>query len=127
MAHYALLDEDNIVTDVIVGYDENHNGIDWEQEYSTMFNTRCLRTSYNTFQGRHLSGGKPFRGNYAGLGSIYNEELDVFVPPKVYDSWVFDESVFDWVAPIPYPLDGKKYIWDEELQAWEPDFSRGDE
>ena len=92
-----------------------------------MFNARCLRTSYNAFQGRHLTGGKPFRGNYAGLGSTYNEELDVFVPLKVYDSWVFDGSVFDWVAPIPYPSGNQKYIWDEELQAWEPDFSRGDE
>ena len=76
MAHYAFLDENNIVTHVIVGKDENEDGIDWEQKYSSIVGQTCKRTSYNTHGGVHVNGGTPFRKNYAGVGMIYNEQID---------------------------------------------------
>lgn len=83
MAHYAFIDADNIVTEVIVGKDEGDDGIDWEAYYSTVRGQRCLRTSYNTRDGVHVRGGAPFRGTFAGIGYRYDEALDVFLPPEV--------------------------------------------
>lgn len=83
MAHYAFIDENNMVVEVIVGHDENYGGIDWEQYYSQIRGLRCLRTSYNTMNDEHLNGGIPFRGNYAGIGFYYNEELDKFLPSDI--------------------------------------------
>lgn len=125
MAHYAILDENNIVTSVIVGFDEEYQGTNWEKEYSKMFNQKCLRTSYNTLQGKHLNGGRPFRGNYAGIGYFYHRRLDAFIPPKPYDSWVLNPSVYDWEAPVPYPTDGDRYVWNEDLLEWEIDQEGG--
>jgi hypothetical protein len=79
MAHYAFIDENNNVVEVIVGRDEGELGIDWEQHYGEFRGMRCLRTSYNTHNGEHLKGGTPFRGNYASIGMRYDEELDQFV------------------------------------------------
>jgi hypothetical protein len=121
MAHYALLDENNIVVNVIVGFDEikgqeSLNG--WEDYYSELFGMRCKRTSYNTRNGIHLLGGNAFRGNYAGIGYSYDETLDAFIPPKRYDSWILDTSTYEWKPPIPYPNDYNSYIWDEESVSW---------
>jgi len=80
MAHYAFVDADGNVVEVIVGRDEGELGIDWEQHYSEFRGLRCLRTSYNTLNGEHTKGGIPFRGNYASIGMRYDEELDQFVP-----------------------------------------------
>ena len=80
MAHYAFLDENNIVTEVIVGKDEGEDGIDWEQWYGEFRGQTCKRTSYNTVNGEHRFGGVPFRGTYAGIGFFYDEERDVFSP-----------------------------------------------
>ena len=121
MAHYALLDEDNMVVNVIVGEEEGHQGKNWEKEYSRMFGLKCLRTSYNTFQGKHTQGGRPFRGNYAGVGYFYYRSLDAFIPPKPYESWVLDFSIYDWQPPVPYPTDGDRYLWNEDLVDWEFD------
>ena len=80
MAHYAFINDQNIVTEVIVGKDEGQ-GVDWESHYAEIRGQRCLRTSYHTQGGVHLNGGTPFRGNYAGIGYRYDEQLDAFVPP----------------------------------------------
>ena len=121
MAHYALLDENNIVVNVIVGEEEGHQNKDWEKEYSEIYGLRCLRTSYNTFQGKHTIRGKPFRGNYAGLNFFYSEALDAFIPPQPHRSWVLDESIYDWQPPVPYPTDGYRYVWDETQTEWKID------
>lgn len=121
MAHYAYLDENNIVIQVVVGKDEGENGIDWEQYYG------AKRTSYNTKGGiyydpitnePHENQSKAFRKNYAGIGYSYDETRDAFIPPKTYNSWVLNEQSCLWEAPIPYPNDNSKYVWNEETQSW---------
>jgi hypothetical protein len=109
MAHYAFVDENNIVIEVIVGRNEKEivDGIsDWESHYAE-FRTglRCFRTSYNTFAGVHKEGGIPFRKNYAGIGYTYDEERDAFIPPKPDDftdeegnsfTFIFNEETCQW-------------------------------
>jgi len=121
MAHYAFLDENNIVTQVIVGRDEDDlpEGItSWEDYYSEFHGQNCKRTSYNTVANEHLLGGTPFRGNYAGIGWFYDETLDAFIPPQPFPSWTLDESTVRWMPPIPYPDDGEAYGWDEQNTTW---------
>jgi hypothetical protein len=122
MAHYAFIDDNNIVVEVIPGRDEWEvvDGItDWEAYYTTKRDgLRAIRTSYNTVGGSHITGGVPFRGNYAGIGYTYNETLDAFIPPQPYPSWTLNEETFSWVSPVPYPTDDKDYEWDEEAGAW---------
>jgi len=123
MAHYALIDSNGIVQQVITGRDENDlpDGIgNWETYYATVHGMTCKRTSYNTVDNQHLAGGTPFRGNYAGKGYTYDAERDVFLPPQPFPSWTLDESRFKWVAPVPYPDDGEPYEWDEDSLAWIP-------
>ena len=110
MAHYAFLDENNIVTEVIVGIDENQliEGLDTETWYGNFRGQRCVRTSYNG----------NIRKNYAGVGYTYNEALDAFIPPKRFESWVLNEESCNWEPPIPYPTDGQMYTWDENTVAW---------
>lgn len=119
MAHYAFLNEENIVTEVIVGKDENNGGIDWESHYGDIRGQVCKRTSYNTYGGVHLTGGTPFRKNYAGVGYTYDETRDAFIPLQPYDSWTLNESSCLWEAPIDYPTDGQQYTWNEETTSWE--------
>lgn len=118
MAHYAFLDENNIVTEVIVGKDEDDDGINWEERYSVFRGQACKRTSYNTRGGIHLSGGTPFRKNYAGIGYAYDPVRDAFIPPQPFASWILNEDTCDWDPPTPYPDDGQAYQWDEEQLAW---------
>jgi len=118
MAHYAFLDDNNIVTEVIVGKDEG-DGTDWEVEYGNFRGQTCKRTSYNTSGNAHSDSGTPFRGNYAGIGYTYDETNDVFIAPKPYDSWVLDETKWQWKAPVDYPSDGKDYTWNEETTSWD--------
>ena len=121
MAHYAYIDENNIVTQVIVGRDEDDlpDGItSWEDYFTAKGKGRCFRTSYNTVRNSHRSGGTPFRGNYAGVGYIYDEQLDCFYRPQPFPSWSFNSDVLDWDAPIPKPDDGADYYWDEDGQTW---------
>lgn len=119
MAHYAFLDENNIVTEVIVGKDENTDGIDWEQWYGEFRGQTCKRTSYNTIGGVHREDGTEFRKNYAGIGYTYDAEKDAFIPPKPFASWILNEDTCQWAAPIVYPTDGNRYIWNEENQNWD--------
>jgi hypothetical protein len=102
MAHYAVLDDNNFVTQVFVGNDEDdfHSDVtDWEAHYSEATGSTVKRTSFNTRQGAHILGGQPFRGNYAGIGWTYDEELDAFIPPKPSEDATLDETTFSWVVP----------------------------
>ena len=124
MAHYAYIDENNVVTQVIVGRDENDlpEGVEsWEEYFSSKGKGRALRTSYNTLQNKHAFGGTPFRGNFAVIGGTYDEELDAFLPPKPYPSWVLNKN-FYWEPPVEYPEDddGVMHEWNEELANWSP-------
>ena len=119
MAHYAILDENNIVKHVIVGKDENEivlddngNPYDWEQYYGGK------RTSYWTYGGEHKNGGTPFRKNYAGIGFKYDEDKDAFIPPQPYGSWILNEETCLWEPPIQRPEEDGIWIWIEEMQKW---------
>lgn len=118
MAHYAFLDENNIVTEVIVGKNEGEEGVDWEVHYGNFRGQPCKRTSYNTHGGVHSGGGTPYRKNYAGIGYTYDAGRNAFIPPKPFASWLLDEETCLWNAPIPYPDDGNQYIWDEDSLSW---------
>lgn len=113
MAHFAELDENNIVKRVIVvnnadclkdGIEDETTGIAFCQK---LFGGNWIQTSYN---------GK-VRKNYAGIGYTYDETKDAFIPPKPYESWALNEVTCRWEAPIPHPEKGM-YEWDEEEQAW---------
>jgi len=116
MAHYAFINENYIVTEVIVGKDESN--FDWERHYGDIRGQLCKRTSYNTIGGVHTTGGTPYRKNYAGIGYIYDPTLDAFYPPKPYNSWTLNTNSCLWEAPVTYPNDGKMYIWNEETTSW---------
>ena len=117
MAHFAKLDNQNIVLDVNVVNNETINNLpfpesepvgvafltDWSGGY-----TNWKQTSYNA----------NFRKNYAGIGYTYDAVLDAFIAPKPYPSWLLNTTTCQWNAPIPYPADGKMYSWDEETQSW---------
>ena len=118
MAHYAFLDDNSIVTHVIVGNDEE-DGSDWEQFYADFFNQSCVRTSYNTFGGAHAGGGQPFRKNFAGPGYFYDADRDAFIPPKPFPSSVLNEDTCLWEYPIPKPDDDLLYEWDEATVSWQ--------
>jgi hypothetical protein len=111
MAHYAFLDENNIVTEVIVGKDENEllDGLTPEEWYGNFRGQRCIRTSYNG----------NIRKNYASRGYIYNEELDAFIPPKPYSKWILNEETVQWESPVPYPNDENNYTWNDDKIKWE--------
>ena len=114
MAHFAQL-ENNIVTKVIVvsnqdildenGQESEQKGIDF---CSNLLGGTWKQTSYN---GR-------IRKNYAGIGYTYDETLDAFIAPKPYNSWVLDELIAQWKSPVDYPIDDKRYIWNEETLTW---------
>lgn len=114
MAHFAQLDENNVVTQVIVvnnnelldnGQESEAKGIAFCQ---SLFGGNWVQTSYN---GR-------IRKNYAGIGFTYDSQRDAFIPPKPFLSWTLNEQTCNWEAPVPYPQDGKQYVWDEAQQNW---------
>ena len=121
MAHYAQLDENNVVTQVIVVDNKDcsdANGV--EKEYigaafcEKLFGGNWKQTSYNG----------NIRKNYAGIGFTYNADIDAFVPPKPYASWVLDNETAQWNAPVAMPEDAgtgeppKRYSWDEATTSW---------
>ena len=117
MAHYAKV-VDGVVTQVIVAEAEFMN---------TFVDTsagKWLQTSYNTYGGKHYDqegnedGGTPLRKNYAGIGFLYNKELDAFHQEQPYSSWTLNEDTCIWEAPVAYPDDGKWYKWDEDTTNW---------
>lgn len=117
MAHFAKLDNHNLVLDVTVLNNETVNnlpfpesepvGVQFLTEWSEGY-TNWKQTSYNG----------NFRKNYAGIGFTYSTELDAFIPPKPYPSWLLNTNTCQWQAPIPYPSDGNLYYWNEETQSW---------
>jgi hypothetical protein len=115
MAHFARLDENNIVVFVTVGRDEDNGK---EDELTARTGDVYKQTSYNTHGGVHSDGGTPFRKNYAGIGYTYDSGRDAFIPPKPFDSWVLNESTCLWDAPVAMPTDDKMYRWDEETTNW---------
>lgn len=126
MAHYAFLNENYIVTEVIVGKDEVN--FDWEQYYAIKREQLCKRTSYNTRGGIYYNPitnlpdedqSKSFRKNYAGVGYKYDRIRDAFIPPQPYSNWILNEETCRWEAPVPYPNDGQLYSWNETTQVWE--------
>lgn len=76
-----------------------------------------IQTSYNTHGNQHPEG-RPLRGNYAGIGYIYDSTNDVFYAPQPYPSWILNNNTWLWESPVPYPTDGKVYIWDETITNW---------
>jgi len=109
MAHYAFLDENFVVVEVIAGVDETEliDGLDTETWYANYRGKPCKRTSYHG----------NIRKQYAGIGYTFDETNDVFIVPQPYPSWTLDSN-FDWEAPEPYPTDGELYYWDETTLSW---------
>lgn len=107
MAHFAEIDADNVVTRVIVVPDEHEaDGAAW---CAALLGGRWVQTSYNGSIRRH----------FAGIGYTYDADLDAFVPPRPYPSWVLDEVACQWVAPVPCPPEGR-HVWDEASRSWLP-------
>ena len=132
MAHYAFLDSNNIVTEVIVGQEESNTQHNWETYYGNLRDQTCKRTSYNTSSGVHLDDGTPFRKNYAGIGYTYDLVRDAFIPEQPYASWTKNLSTATWEPPIAKPSltseqqnqNNQKtnkwwYDWNETTQAWD--------
>ena len=126
MAHYAFLDDNNIVVKVIAGVDEDEKGNlpkefdSWEAFYEDQQGMKCVRTSYNTKENQHSNEEKTaFRGNYAGIGNEYDPDDDIFYPFKPWDSWVKDKTTATWKAPKDKPDEENNYGWREDLGDWE--------
>jgi len=114
MAHFAKV-KNGIVTQVLVVDNEHED--DGEAFLNSLgFAGRWIKTSYNTFANQHELGGQPLRKNYAGVGYVYDEARDAFIPPKTYESWVLNEQTCQWDPPSPFP--GPPYVWDEESVSW---------
>jgi hypothetical protein len=115
MANFAKLDEYNIVTEVVVvnnnvitvnGNESEQLGIDFLT--NLLGHSKWKQTSYNDNMRKH----------FAGIGYQYREDLDAFIPPKIFGSWTLNESTCDWEAPVARPTDGKDYTWDETTTSW---------
>tara|TARA_R110000764_G_scaffold187474_1_gene272837 strand:- start:164 stop:553 length:390 start_codon:yes stop_codon:yes gene_type:complete len=127
MAHYAFLNENNIVTEVITGKNENEDNTNWETHYGNFRNQTCKRTSYNTKGGVYYTPdntvaedqSKAFRKNYASIGYSYDADKDAFIPNKPYNSWTLNNTSCLWEAPVAYPNDGQRYVWNETDTAWD--------
>ena len=130
MAHFAKLGVGNKVQEVIVinndVFNTEQEGIDFINNlYGT--NDTWKKTSYNTRGGVHYGqdgnpdDGIPFRKNFAGVGSKYDQARDAFIPPKPYESWILDEDSCQWEPPVDYPADWDSvdYEWNEENQTWD--------
>ena len=111
MAHYAFLNENSIVTQVIVGIDETEliEGKDPETWYGELRGQTCKRTSYNG----------NIRKNFASVGFTYDLTLDAFIEPKQFTTWILDEETCRWVPPVEHPNDGLPYVWNDNKVEWE--------
>lgn len=118
MAHFAQIDENNVVVQVLVVSDaDEHRGQEFLADDLGLGGT-WKKTSYNTHGGVHALGGTPYRKNYAGIGYTFDAARDAFIPPKPFNSWVLNETSCLWEAPVAYPTDGKMYTWDEASTSW---------
>lgn len=113
MAHFAQIDSNNLVTQVIVAEQDFINSGAVGDPAS------WVQTSYNTYGGQHRLGGTPLRKNYAGIGYSYDSGRDAFIPPKPYASWILDEATCLWAAPTAMPTDNQIYRWDEDTTSWQ--------
>lgn len=111
MAHFAKV-VDGKVTQVIVAEP------DFFDTFVDSSPGAWIQTSYNTIGGQHIKNGTPLRGNYAGIGYIYNAQNDVFYAPQPFASWTISGPTWIWEAPTPKPTDGKSYNWDELTTSW---------
>ena len=121
MAHFAKIKNNIVETVVVVSNDiatTEEAGINF---LNNLYNTNDVwkQTSFNTAGGEHKLGGTPFRKNYAGIGYTYDESRDAFIAPKPFDSWILDEDTCIYQPPVPLPIDGKQYFWNEENQTWD--------
>jgi len=107
MAHFAKIENDTVV-EVIVA----------DQEFIDLQEGEWVQTSYNTKNGAHTQGGTPFRKNFAAIGFVYDRQLDAFIQPKPFDSWVLNVDECQWYPPTPMPTDGKLYQWNEKSLSW---------
>jgi hypothetical protein len=111
MSHFAKVLNGKVVQVIVA-----------EQEFfNTFVDTspgQWIQTSYNTYGNQHKLGGTPLRGNYAGVGYVYDATNDKFYEPQSYASWTLNQSTWLWEAPIAYPSDGKLYSWDEPTTSW---------
>ena len=122
MAHFAKLGTGNIIERVEVVSNDiaqtEQAGVEFLQNlYKDI--SAWKQTSYNTRGGEHIMGGTPFRKNYAGIGYIYNQTKDAFIPPKPFNSWILNKDSCLWEAPVNYPDDGEKYTWNEATTTWD--------
>ena len=122
MAHFARLNDQNKVTQVVVV----NNDVATDEAAGVAFlkniygqNTIWKQTSYNTQRGVHLLGGTPFRKNFAGVGYTYDEVRDAFIAPKPFNSWTLNETTCQWEAPVALPDTENSYSWNEETQQWD--------
>lgn len=110
MAHFAQIDENSVVVNVIVAEpDKIQQGFFGDPN-------RWKQTSYNTMAGQHLQGGIPLRKNYAGIGYTYDSQRDAFIPPRPFPSWILDEQTCLWQAPIAPDHAGQ--TWNESTLSW---------
>lgn len=128
MSHFARLDENNVVTFVTVGRQEDDGR---EQELFERTGDVYKQTSYNTYGGVHYNSEtglpsddqtKAFRFNYAGVGFTFDPDKGTdgaFIPARPFASWVLNENSCLWESPVPYPEDGEQYVWNENHQNWE--------
>ena len=129
MASFAKIGLNNKVIEVLSvhnkelldadGVEQEVNGIDFLTKLTGW--SIWKQTSYNTRGGQHIKGGTPFRKNHASVGYTYDEDKDAFIPPKPYSSWILNETSCLWEAPVIYPEDGNRYIWNEDNQTWDID------
>ena len=108
MAHWAEVDENNVVLRVTVGDNEDPNGDEGYKWLIDNLGGTWIKTSYNNNT----------RKRFAMVGGTYSEEYDAFIPAKYFSSWIFDEEELDWKAPVDYPQDDKDYYWNEETLSW---------
>lgn len=111
MGHYAKVNNGKVEQVIVAEADFFNTFVD-----SSPGN--WIQTSYNTIGGQHTQGGTPLRGNYAGIGYIYDHANDVFYAPQPFQSWTLNKSTWIWEAPIAKPTDGKIYNWDEATKSW---------
>ena len=135
MAHFAKLDPNNLVEDVVfvdnsithktftendeeVSREEEQRGIDYLQDIFGN-DTVWKQCSFNTWSNKHKLGGTPFRGNMPEIGYQWDVLRNAFIPPKPYNSWVLNEDTCTWYPPTEMPIDDKKYRWIEESKTWQ--------
>jgi hypothetical protein len=108
MAHFAEIDENDVVLRVLVTDNNDPNGDEGYQWLVDNLGGTWVQTSYSG----------SFRTRFAGIGFTYDSERDAFIQPKPFDSWLLDQDTLEWEAPVAYPTDGANYKWDESTLSW---------